>query len=123
MCWNRKTIIGLTIATLVLALLAPSARSAILPLLVVLACPIGMLVMMRGMAGSRSEPPAGGRSPVDAEHPRPSVDPKDAEVARLRAEVEQLRAERHSVPGAGGSGSDPAADTEVSRRPGEDRAR
>lgn len=51
-------------------------------LLAVLACPIGMgvmmLVMMRGNHGHKTEPSSGD------------------EVARLRAEVEQLRAARSS---------------------------
>lgn len=53
-------------------------------LLAVLACPIGMgvmmLVMMRGNHGPKAEPSS------------------DDEVARLRAEVEQFRAERSSDP-------------------------
>jgi hypothetical protein len=114
--------LGLAMAAFALALLVPSARSAILPLLVVAACPIGMLVMMRGMARGRSERPAESGPAAEAERPRPSVDPKEHEIARLRAEVDQLRAERRSAPSAGGSVPDARERAAPSRRPGEDRA-
>lgn len=122
MCWNRKTMLGLAVAALAVALLAPSTRSAILPLLVVAACPIGMLVMMRGMAGNRINP-AGSGVPAGSERHRPQVDPKEEEIARLRAEVNQLRAERRSTPSAGGSVPVAGERAASSRRPGEDRIR
>ncbi len=119
-CWGRKTMFGLLAVALAVALLVPSARSAILPLLVVAACPIGMLVMMRGMTGGRSEHPAGNGSP---EHPQPSADPKEDEIARLRADVQRLRAERDSGPSADASVADFGEGTAPLRRPGEDRGR
>jgi hypothetical protein len=58
--------------------------SDLIYLLAVLACPIGMgvmmLLMMRGNHGHKVEPSS------------------DDEVARLRAEVEQFRAERSADP-------------------------
>ena len=122
MCWNRKTMLGLALAALGLALVAPSVRSAVLPLLVVAACPIGMLVMMRGMARGRSEGAAEGGLGAEGDRPGRLVDPEE-EIARLRAEVDQLRAERQSRPGAGGSVPNPGEGTAPARRPGEDRAR
>lgn len=56
----------------------------LLYLLVVLACPVGMGIMMLVMM-------AGGSRRHDATEPRPDT---DSEIARLRAEVVQLRQER-----------------------------
>jgi hypothetical protein len=56
----------------------------LLYLLVVLACPVSMGIVMLVMM-------AGGSRRNDAPEPRPD---RDSEIARLRAEVEQLRHER-----------------------------
>lgn len=80
MCRNPKLWIALVIAAVAVAVLAPNA-GAFLPLLLVAACPLMMLVMMGGMAGMARR----GNEPTD-------VSGQDAnEVARLRAEVAELR--------------------------------
>lgn len=71
MCRDPKLWIILGVAAIAVAVVAPSL-SALLPFVVMLACPLSMVVMMRGM--SRHE----GRG-------------DDEEVARLRAEVANLR--------------------------------
>ena len=87
MCLNRKVVGGLAVAALAVLVLAPSAFGGVFLLLVVAACPLGMLLMMRGATGAcqRKEREAGetavGSTPDAA-----------AEIARLRHEVEQLRA-------------------------------
>ena len=89
MCLNRKVIGGLAAAALAVLLFAPSAFGRVLPVLVAVACPLGMLLMMRGATGAcqRKEGEAGqaaaGSTPDAA-----------AEIARLRREVEELRAGR-----------------------------
>ncbi len=89
MCLNRKVIGGLAVAALAVLVFAPSAFSRVLPVLLVAACPLGMLLMMRGATGAcqRKESEAGqaaaGSTPDAA-----------AEIARLRHEVEELRAGR-----------------------------
>lgn len=64
-----------------------------------LACPVGMgLMMWFMMRGNRKAP---SESPVESSH-----DTAGAEVARLRAEVDQLRAaQRDSSPSGGDSAS------------------
>lgn len=87
MCWNKKTLGLLALAALAVLAVAPSALGRTLPLLVMLACPLGMLFMARGAAGAarcgRTDKPraADGTSPEAAQ----------AEIARLRQEVEDLR--------------------------------
>lgn len=80
-CFNRKVLAGLGVVALGLLVFAPGALGSALPALVMLACPLSMVVMMRGMssAGRQGAEPA---EPV-----------ADAETTRLRAEVDQLRAE------------------------------
>ncbi len=65
--------------------LAVLGGSSLLLGLCVLACPLMMVVMMRGMRG--------GTSSSQQTHDAPAPDPDEqAELARLRAEIDQLKA-------------------------------
>lgn len=96
MCLNRNVLIGLGVVALAVLVLAPDTFFAVLPFLVVLACPLSMVVMMRAMggqggsgdrcrAGSSSRDESGDTVAVDSE--------TSSELVRLQAEVDQLRAE------------------------------
>ena len=79
MCFNWKVIGGLAVVGLGIWFLVPSVASVALPLLLVAACPLSMLLMMRGMKGGQcdSHAPA-----ATQEHP----------VARTRSkQLEELR--------------------------------
>lgn len=80
MCRNPKLWIALAVGAAVLALVGPS-WAAVAPLLLAAACPLMMIVMMGGVAGM------GRRHRADAGD---GVD-EGSEVARLRAEVADLR--------------------------------
>lgn len=80
MCINKKVVVGLAVAALAVAVLAPSWIGAALPLLILAACPLSMIVMMRFMSGQQS---SNGDANGDVE----------AELASLRSEVAQLRNE------------------------------
>ena len=97
MCLNKKVIAGLAVAAVAIYLTAPNLFGAALPLLIVAACPLSMLLMMRMMSGS------GNASCSTA----PSEDSGDAELAQLRAEVERLRAEQQGVARPTSAASDP----------------
>jgi hypothetical protein len=86
MCFNRNVLIGLGVAALGVLVLAPDAFGAVLPLLVVLACPLSMVFMMRAMDRGAKQ----SSSPQDA---KPTDDPVSSELVRLQVEVDQLRAE------------------------------
>lgn len=78
---NPKLWLILGIAAVAVAIAAPNPL-AVLPILLVAACPLSMMLMMGGMAGM------GRAKPSD----EPSPQPGDAdEVARLRTEVAELR--------------------------------
>lgn len=81
-CLNWKVLGVLGAIGVAVYVLAPGVAAAAVPLLVLAVCPLSMLVMMRAMGSTRRcEPAAGGTDASD-------------ELARLRAEVEALRAER-----------------------------
>lgn len=94
-CFNRNVLIGLAGAAAAIWILAPSAASAAIPLLVALACPLSMVVMMRAMGGGQchrdeAEPRTRGAGTVGA---------AEAEIARLRSEVDQLRVQQAELTG------------------------
>ncbi len=84
-CFNWKVIAALAAVGLGIYALAPGAATAALPVLVVAACPLSMLLMMRAM-GSKG----GCKTKNDA------TDTNNDEVAQLRAQVAALRAEQQS---------------------------
>ncbi len=88
MCLNKKVLTGLAVAGLVIFAFVPNLIDAALPLLLVAACPLSMLVMMRGMSGSKTRSCSTEGSPEE-------VGSTGREVAELRAEVEHLRAQQH----------------------------
>lgn len=94
MCFNWKVAGGLALAGLAVFAIAPSlVGAAVLPLLIFAICPLSMLLMMRAMSG-------GGRCQDDSNKSAPvNETPADstAELARLRAEVDQLRSETRST--------------------------
>jgi hypothetical protein len=73
-------------------IVAPGALAGVVPLLFVLACPLGMVFMMKAMGGM------GRQNREDAE-PAPTANPatssaREQELAELRGELESLKSER-----------------------------
>lgn len=97
MCFNRNVLIGLGAVALGVLVLAPDAFFAVLPFLVVLACPLSMVVMMWAMSrqGASGDQCRTGSSSRDesGDALAEGVDAPSSELVRLRAEVDQLRAE------------------------------
>ncbi len=83
-CFNWKVIAALAAIGIGLYALAPGAAVAAFPLLILAACPLSMLLMMRAMGSMGSCKTKDDRQ-ANAD-----------EVAQLRAEVAALRAERQS---------------------------
>lgn len=89
MCFNRKVLAALAVAGLGVVVFAPDVLAAALPLLLLAACPLSMVLMMRAMSGGnrcddRSMGNRGGTG----------TGAGSSELTRLRAELDQLRAER-----------------------------
>jgi hypothetical protein len=55
MCLNWKVLVGLGAVGLAIYLVAPEMVVAALPILLLAACPLSMLVMMKAMHGSQGE--------------------------------------------------------------------
>jgi hypothetical protein len=89
MCFNRKVVAGLAVAGLGVLLVAPHLVSRIFPILLVAACPLSMVVMMRSMKGGASNPTGGHGFAA----PPAGAETAQSEVARLRSEIDQLRAD------------------------------
>jgi hypothetical protein len=90
MCFDRRVLGGLAIAAAGILVLNPAWFGVALPVLAVAACPLSMLLMMRGMrSGDRSCAAPTDRDASPASASRQDLD----EVAELRGEVRRLRAE------------------------------
>ena len=85
MCFDKRVIGGLAVIALGIFVFTPNSFAAALPVLIVAACPLSMLLVMRIMSGSRegNSCSTGGSSRSDAD-----------EISELRAQVQRLRTEQ-----------------------------
>ena len=86
-CLNRKVLIGFAVVAAGVLAVAPGSFVAVLPLLVLAVCPLSMVLMMRGMNrgnGCETSSVSTASGAIDT----------DAELTRLRAEIDQLKAEQ-----------------------------
>ena len=90
-CLNKNVLIGLAAVALVLLALKPSWLLTALPLLVLAACPLSMIFMMRHMSG-----PSGHGGSCDTGKPVAAPARQDAELNRdiqaLQPELQALKA-------------------------------
>jgi len=101
-CFDKRVWIGLGVLAAGLLIVNPRAGWVALPVLAGLACPVSMLFMMRGM-----RPGTGSASAAPAGEPEADGD-RAAEIARLRREIRQLRAQAGDVTRVAAD-ADPAA--------------
>lgn len=80
MCINKRVVAGLAVVALAAFALAPNLLGALGPVLIMAACPLSMLVMMRGMSGRDREEPA-------------ATNDDDRQLRELEEEVNRLKAE------------------------------
>lgn len=88
MCINKKVVAVLAIVGVALYLAAPNLIGAALPLLILAACPLSMVFMMRAMSGDKS-------TPESQEHG--AAADAGSELSALRAEVSRLREDRQTT--------------------------
>lgn len=89
MCLNPKVLIGLAAVALGVLAFAPQALGAALPALVLLACPLSMVAMMWGMNRRGHSTEDSSSAPAES-----TATDTDLELARLRAELDQFKAEK-----------------------------
>ncbi|HEX2063634.1 MAG TPA: DUF2933 domain-containing protein [Acidimicrobiales bacterium] len=87
MCFNKRVVAGLGVAALAVFAFAPNLIGAVLPLLALAACPLSMLLLMRGMTGTAASKDAS----CSANGSHGGTASTDRELAELRAELERLR--------------------------------
>ena len=98
MCLNWRVVAGLAVVAIGVWVFAPHLIGAALPLLIVAACPLSMLVMMRGMGNM-----GGARRPESTAQPR-WADPRAAgeynheqRLADLHTRVASIQAEQDAI--------------------------
>lgn len=90
-CLNWKVFAGLALVGLGVWFVAPGAFAVSLPLLLLAACPLSMMVMMRamgGMKGSHGTPPG---------HASPVEEPAGETLADLKARLVSVQAEQETL--------------------------
>ena len=85
MCLNWKVIAGLAVLGVGVWLWAPDLAAAALPLLLVVACPLSMLLMMRGMQDGQCS-----SQPVTATRPAPVTRTRSEQLAELQAQQQAI---------------------------------
>lgn len=78
-CLNWKVVAAVGATAAALWAIAPGSVAALAPLLLLAICPLSMLLMMRAMGSGAS-----------------CATDRDAEITTLRAELDELRAERNT---------------------------
>ena len=109
MCFNWKVYAGLGVVGLGIWIVAPNLVIAALPLLLLLACPISMALMMRGMGGNQCAMQEAQTDRMEHANVTP-----DARLADLRAQREALTCEISELEAAQRS---PDAGGDVGARP------
>jgi hypothetical protein len=95
MCLNWKVLTGLAVVALLVLIVAPQFFWAALPILLVAACPLSMLFMMRGMSGSEN---ATGSRPAQIQRDQlPAGLTRDEDLAQLQSRMSSLQAEQEAI--------------------------
>jgi len=110
-CFNWKVLAGLGAVAAGLLVFAPGAAVAVLPLLLLLACPLSMGVMMFAMRGRGGNASGSCHCAED----EASVEAKRVRLAALREEVHQLQFELLGTPAA--ASAEPPAPPPASASP------
>lgn len=85
MCLNWKVIGGLSAVGLGIWLVTPDLTAAAIPVLLIAACPLSVLLMMKAMHGGHRPSQSGGKGVDDGVAPS-----REVRIAELQAQGEQL---------------------------------
>ena len=101
MCLNRKALVGLVAIGLGVWAVAPNLIGAAVPLLLVAACPLSMLFMMRGMGGGQcaSQPQQSGEAqrPTEVRGVALPGRIRDEDLADLKARATDLQGRHQEI--------------------------
>lgn len=89
MCFDRRVLFVIAAAGISLWIAAPQAVAAVLPFLLLLACPLSMIFMMRGMGDHAAH----GVGQVSPSAPHDQLAALEVERARIDAAIARTRAE------------------------------
>lgn len=92
MCMNWKVIAGLAVVGLGVWAVAPNLIGATIPLLLLAACPLSMVFMMRGMGGMGSGSSCA-TQPAQTNQPTQIMGSRDEQLAELKARHEAIARE------------------------------
>ena len=96
MCLNWRVVAGLAVVGVIILVVAPQFIWAALPLLIVAACPLSMLFMMRGMAGGGSQPPSQSSLMQGDSLPAGGLT-RDERLAELQTRLSNVQAESEAI--------------------------
>lgn len=94
MCFNPKVVLGLVGIAAVTWAVAPGLAAAALPILIFAACPLSMLLMMRGMKRAEGQ---GGSSRDGLQHTGTSGGDADKDLSVLNGRLTDLAAEQDKL--------------------------
>ncbi len=95
-CLNWRVVAGLAVVGVIVLVVAPQFLWAALPLLIVAACPLSMLFMMRGMAASRSQASSQPSLMQGDSLPAESLS-RDERLAELQSRLSNVQAESEAI--------------------------
>lgn len=128
LCFNWKVVAGLAAVGVGIWVLAPNLVGAALPLLLVAACPLSMLFMMRGMGGGQCASRAQqAKQPIGAVlTPRAGLT-RDEQLAEMKERATALQARHQAIASQiarlEADGSVAVREAEVVARSADERAR
>lgn len=88
MCMNWKVVAGLAVVGLGVWAVAPNLIGAAAPLLLLAACPLSMILMMRGMGGMGGNPVTA--QPAQTSQPTLVGDTREEQLTELKARHEAI---------------------------------
>ena len=103
MCWNWKVLAGLAGVAVGVYLVAPGVALAAAPFLLMAACPLSMLLMMRGMGGQCATSPQTQTGAVPA-------GTREQQLVQLRRQLEDVQAQQVTL-------AERIADLQAAERP------
>ena len=97
MCLNWKVLAGLAVVAVSIFVVAPQLALSALPILLLLACPLSMLFMMRGMGNSGSMSGMQGMQGSQIELPHAVPLTRNAQIAELAEQLTRVQAEQDAL--------------------------